>query len=259
MEQRLLVAAQYGHDDEVRQLLAAGCSVHGLLDAVTFSYGRQTSSTISSNVMSIPERDQNVHLDTALHFACFSGHADVAATLLEAGAAAGHRNLQGFTPLHYAARRGHASVAELLLRFGADVDVSTSRRRQTPLHQAACAGHSAVVQILLAHSANSMATTSDGCTPAEEALSVSIDLATKPRRGKLRTDMAARVSSVVAVLRECERLARLLPSAQRLAWAIGLLSRRSPVFALSEDLLEAGITCLPQSQPTTVRRYQATF
>ena len=88
---------------------------------------------------------------TALHFAAERGHADVAAALIDAGAAvdAGTR-IGRYAPLHLAARGGHGPVVALLLEAGAAANAATTNSGVTALHLAAAAvdGRSAVAALL---------------------------------------------------------------------------------------------------------------
>jgi len=53
---------------------------------------------------------------SALHIACFNGHARVAQLLLEAGADRGRRTQHGRTALQYAEQQGHRDIVELFAR-----------------------------------------------------------------------------------------------------------------------------------------------
>ena len=98
---------------------------------------------------------------TALHLAAETGHAEVAALLIEAGAdievvtppsTRGYRD-RGSTPLLLAAYWGHARVTELLIDSGADVNVRVNAG-WTVLHFAASNGHKAVAELLIAGGAD---------------------------------------------------------------------------------------------------------
>ncbi|TRY57576.1 hypothetical protein DNTS_023504 [Danionella cerebrum] len=135
----LMEAAQEGHLELVKYLLAAGANVHA------------TTATG----------------DTALTYACENGHTDVADVLLQTGADLEHESEGGRTPLMKAARAGHLATAnndhtvvslacagghlavvELLLAHGAD---PTHRLKDgsTMLIEAAKGGHTNVVSYLL--------------------------------------------------------------------------------------------------------------
>lgn len=91
---------------------------------------------------------------TALHWTAVSGHAEMARTLLYAGATVrATTRLGGYTPLHLAARSGSAEIAGILLDAGADPKAYTATG-VTPLHFAADADAPAVVEALVARGAD---------------------------------------------------------------------------------------------------------
>lgn len=64
---------------------------------------------------------------SALHYAVFAGHADVAGFLLSRGADVNALSTNGSTPLMMAAREGHESLARSLLAAGARRDIVNER------------------------------------------------------------------------------------------------------------------------------------
>jgi uncharacterized protein len=107
---------------------------------------------------------------TALHLAAFFGQLEVAAVLLEHGAAVDARagNPSHVQPLHSAAAGGHAAIAALLLERGADANA----RQQggfVPLHSAAARGDDVTARLLLEHGADRDARTDDGRRPIDLA------------------------------------------------------------------------------------------
>ncbi|KAF8067205.1 Espnl [Scenedesmus sp. PABB004] len=109
--------------------------------------------------------------DTALHLAALYGHADCAAHLLAAGAAADAVNPDdGTTPLHDAAAGGHEAIAAALLAaVGPGAPAARDADGDTPLHNAARGGHLRVVQLLLSAGADPCALNAAGKTPAGES------------------------------------------------------------------------------------------
>ena len=57
-----------------------------------------------------------------LHLACQRGHGEVAALLLDFGAALDLEDCDGLTPLLWAGRQGHSSIMTLLLSRGANIE-----------------------------------------------------------------------------------------------------------------------------------------
>ena len=103
---------------------------------------------------------------TALHWAAMKNDADLARTLLYAGAnVKATTRIGAYTPLLLAAKNGSADVLEPLLTAGADADAATSNGT-TPLMFAAASGSTAAVEALVAHGADVNATESvRGLTP----------------------------------------------------------------------------------------------
>jgi ankyrin len=94
---------------------------------------------------------------TPLWAACENGSSAMVATLLEAGADPNMALPFGETPLMTAARTGNADVVGQLLEAGAAVDAATEEGAygaQTALMWAVAQKHSAVVEVLLAHGAD---------------------------------------------------------------------------------------------------------
>lgn len=86
---------------------------------------------------------------TPLMWALASGHADIAAALIAAGANIHARSVGGVTPLLFAAQRGDVKGASALLAAGADLEERPSDG-STALHIAAAQGHAGFVEFLLA-------------------------------------------------------------------------------------------------------------
>ena len=95
---------------------------------------------------------------TALHWAAMRNDADLAQTLLYAGAnVKATTRINAYTALLLAAKNGNAAVMEPLLKAGADVNAPTSNGT-TPLMFAAASGNTEAVTELLDHHANVNAT-----------------------------------------------------------------------------------------------------
>ncbi len=107
---------------------------------------------------------------TALHLACFFGHQQAAARLLQAGAnpRAVARNASRVQPLHSAATHGHLTICHMLLHAGADPDAA-QQGGYTPLHAAALRGDTRLAELLLAYRAQRERRADDGRTAADIA------------------------------------------------------------------------------------------
>lgn len=106
-----------------------------------------------------------------LHFAGFSGNAEVAKLFLDRGADPNLRAKTRFrnTPLQTALLTGQYDTAKLLLEHGADPLVRQAEGF-TPMHEATLLGRRDLVDLLLAHGAELNSRADDGRTPLTEAL-----------------------------------------------------------------------------------------
>jgi ankyrin repeat protein len=92
---------------------------------------------------------------TALHWAAERGDAELAATLIYAGANTGAQTRIGlYTPLHIAAKGGNAAVVKALLAAHADVAAKSSPSGVTALHLAAASGNVDTINVLLDNKAD---------------------------------------------------------------------------------------------------------
>jgi uncharacterized protein len=107
---------------------------------------------------------------TALHLAAFFGQLEVAAVLLEHGAAGNAEagNPSHVQPLHSAAAGGHAAIAALLLERGADPN-ARQHGGFVPLHSAAARGDEVTARLLLEHGGERDLRTDDGRRPIDLA------------------------------------------------------------------------------------------
>jgi uncharacterized protein len=107
---------------------------------------------------------------TALHFACFFGHPEIAQLLIDRGSEIDppSRNELGVTPLQSASSAGNVHAVELLLDAGADVHPAHPSGF-TPLHSAAANGDRRTAELLLARGADPSGPKDDGKTPVDLA------------------------------------------------------------------------------------------
>jgi uncharacterized protein len=100
---------------------------------------------------------------TALGWAAYYGHKDVAELLLEEGASIDVQNLSGYTPLMAAAQTGHNRLVRFLLEKGANPNMAT-KNGDTALIYASMFGNAETVQALLEKGADRRATNKLGDT-----------------------------------------------------------------------------------------------
>lgn len=92
-------------------------------------------------------------LMTPLIAACWKGHTEILALLVEHGADVNAKNNDGWTALMLASQNGHVDVVNCLLSHGADVNAK-NERGATALMAASQNGHVEVVTCLLNHGAD---------------------------------------------------------------------------------------------------------
>ncbi|XP_026500984.2 ankyrin repeat domain-containing protein 6 isoform X1 [Vanessa tameamea] len=94
-----------------------------------------------------PNKQDNVHGNTAAHEAAWKGYSRTVALLARRGEL-GARNAAGFVPLHLATQNGHNQSAREILLAGAPPDLQNNYG-DTSLHTAARYGHAGVTRILI--------------------------------------------------------------------------------------------------------------
>jgi ankyrin repeat protein len=96
---------------------------------------------------------------TPLHLAAERGSAPVVAALIKAGGDVNARTSTGTTPLMFAAAAGDVEAVKALVEGGADVNAKETEREQTPLIYAASANRVEVAKYLLSKGADKNAAT----------------------------------------------------------------------------------------------------
>lgn len=90
---------------------------------------------------------------TALIFATWKGHLEIAQALLAKGAYTDIVDKKGLAAIHYASHRGHVEIVQELIANGSDIDLQ-SGVRGTALMYAAFTGHEQTVKYLLTNGAD---------------------------------------------------------------------------------------------------------
>ncbi|HEY2869108.1 MAG TPA: ankyrin repeat domain-containing protein [Gaiellales bacterium] len=147
----ILRARYHGHA-WIAERLADTVSELDMYEAAALGRAARVADVVSADPDAV--RAEAADGFTALHLAAYFGQLEVAAVLLEHGAAVDAQagNPTRVQPLHSAAAGGHAAIAALLLERGADPDA----RQQggfAPLHSAAARGDVVTARLLLDHGA----------------------------------------------------------------------------------------------------------
>ncbi len=153
MGQSAILLAQYHRKPEVVALLRAHGPELTVHEACAVGDLPRVQDLVVNRPRAIDEHAKDGF--TPLALACFFGHSEVAAWLVDRGAAMdlAAENPMKVAPLHAAVSGRHGAIVELLLKNGASVN----RRQQqgfTPLHGAAQSGDSAMVRLLLEYGAD---------------------------------------------------------------------------------------------------------
>ena len=136
----LHMAAQEGHTEIVKALLAAGAEVNAK------DKDGRTARNAGAEVTA--KEDQGAW--TALHWAVQGGHTETVKALLADGAAVNAKyDLLGWRALDLAAQSGYTEIVKALLASGAAVNAKDDGG-WTALHLAALTGHPETVKALLA-------------------------------------------------------------------------------------------------------------
>ena len=163
----ILRARYHGHA-WIAERLADAVSELDLFEAAALGRADRVVEVVAADADAV--RAEAADGFTALHLAAFFGQLEVAAVLLEHGAAVDAQagNPTRVQPLHSAAAGGHAAIAALLLERGADPDA----RQQggfVPLHAAAARGDELTARLLLEHGADRGVRADDGRRPIDLA------------------------------------------------------------------------------------------
>lgn len=164
----ILRARYHGHA-WIAERLADAVSELDLFEAAALGRADRVVEVVAADAHAV--RAEAADGFTALHLAAFFGQLEVAAVLLEHGAAVDAQagNPTRVQPLHSAAAGGHAAIAALLLERGADPDA----RQQggfVPLHAAAARGDEVTARLLLEHGADRDVRADDGRRPIDLAV-----------------------------------------------------------------------------------------
>lgn len=129
LEQHRLMTLQKGKSiDELTQMLREACTRGDLVFVKQLvQLGLPDKSLVANSV--------NKEGWTPLHFAAYSGHADILETLIrKLDANVNAQNKLGQTPLHLACKKSHKKVIERLLLAKANTEIKDCLAGNTALH-----------------------------------------------------------------------------------------------------------------------------
>lgn len=119
-----------------------------LSTAAGLGLGDAIESSLAPSSELAPETVQQAILDDAFCLACRNGHAEIARSLLDRGAAVDARGFFGGTALHWAAGNGHRAAVDLLLERGASRTAIDDEFNETPSGWADALGHAELAALL---------------------------------------------------------------------------------------------------------------
>ena len=169
----VLLLAAYKRNPHIGAYLLSFRQELSVWEAAAYGQSGALDEWLSRNPGRINEAAVDGFLPLGL--ACFFGHLNCAALLIERGADvnAPTHNARRLRPIHSALSHEHTDTAldllHLLISAGADVN-AVQERDITPLHQAADRGDASLVRLLLAAGAKVGARASNGRTAAELAM-----------------------------------------------------------------------------------------
>lgn len=153
----LYVAAEYGHPEIMKALIAAGATIDATTSGGNTPLQRAAESGCGACVEVLLAAGANPRAGTGLpplHLAVKQGHAGVVGFLLDAGESVNSREAGiGATPLYIAAEWGQVNIAMLLVDRKADIHAKTTGGF-TALMRAVDSGSRSITELLLARGAN---------------------------------------------------------------------------------------------------------
>jgi uncharacterized protein len=149
----LLLSIYFGRKEMTARLLERR-SETTFLEACAAGLSDRVQQMVRTNPSIVNERSHDGW--TPLHLASFFGHAEVARTLLDAGAdvTAISKNREANLPINAAGAGRHSEIVRLLIDRGCPVDARGSDAGYTPLHLAAHEGNADLIRFLLKRGAD---------------------------------------------------------------------------------------------------------
>ncbi len=166
---QLIIAAQKGNIETVRELVSAGVNVNGSLDNGGMALDQSAITGQLEVVQFLLDNGADVNAQgfygqTALIAAAGKGHADVVQLLLERGADVHIRGDKGQLCIVQGAAGGTEAIVRMLLDAGAEINAQ-GMNGQTALFMASFMGRYDMVTLLLDRGADVNLANDDGYTP----------------------------------------------------------------------------------------------
>jgi len=181
----LILAAQAGHEDVVRELLRLGAEpqvkdIHGKtpMHYAAHKGNQQVIELLAEAGGPLELKDEQGR--TPLYTAAYHGIYEICLVLLRRNPTLVNvSEMHGWTPLHAAADQGHLAICELFVNdHNAKIDV-LSHQGTTPLYHAAAKGKRKVVEFLVKAKANVNAGRKDSWLPIHASCSRSFNTITR--------------------------------------------------------------------------------
>ena len=163
-----MAAAEEGHVEKVRHLLANGMLPDVLVDGWTALekasiHNRCDIIKVLVESGADPNRADEKGLNS-LYWTARNGNTNALETLIACGAHYDRADTSGSTPLHCAAQSGHKAIVSVLIKRGADPG-SPCDTGNTPLHLASKYGHQDVAELIIESGVNPNAANGEGESP----------------------------------------------------------------------------------------------
>ena len=153
---------------ELAEILLAFEPELDIFDLSALGGAAQISHILATNDKAVHEYSGDGF--SALHLACYFGHADVAQLLLENGAEIDKTAMNGsdLRPLQSAVASCHLDVVKVLLKFDPDINIKMLGGF-TPLMSATALGDEEMIELLISHGADQSLKANDGRMAADFA------------------------------------------------------------------------------------------
>lgn len=158
----LQMAAYRGNLQEIKRLLQEGSDIDSHNDFPATALNIAVASGQQEVAAFLINKGAAVNIEFLL-LAVGHGHQDIANLLIAKGVDVNAKDSRNMTSLHYAAWNGHLSIAEMLISKGADINAKNNYGA-TPLITASSGRKKEMVKLLIAKGANVNAAQDNGYT-----------------------------------------------------------------------------------------------